>query len=974
MADYRKTLNMPDTPFPMRGDLAKREPGWIKAWQEQKLYNKIRAAAKGRPRFVLHDGPPYANGDIHLGHAVNKLLKDIIVRSKTLAGFDAPYVPGWDCHGLPIEHKIEVLHGKNLPADKVRELCRAFAAEQVEIQKKGFIRLGVLGDWDNPYLTMNFANEAGEIRALAEMVKQGWVFKGLKPVNWCFDCGSALAEAEVEYIDKQSPAVDVGFVCAEPEKLAAAFGLAVSPAPALCVPSGTFYAVIWTTTPWTIPANQAFNVHPELDYALVETSRGVLLLASELVESCLTRYKLTGNVLATTKGAALTGIHFRHPLYERSGPVIPADYVGVDAGTGIVHAAPAYGVEDFNACMSHGFTFDDILNPVQGNGVYAADLPFFGGMHIWKANPKIVEKLEEVGALFSHEKITHSYMHCWRHRTPIIYRAAPQWFVGMDRVANHPIHADASDSHPPSPLSGKGGDENGSPVATKEKQSSLRELALQGIDETAFYPAWGQARLRAMIASRPDWCISRQRNWGVPIPFFIHKATGELHPRTVELMEQVAQRVEKEGIEAWFKLPAAELLGEEAENYQKISDTLDVWFDSGTTHWHVLRGSHPDAASNTGRWADMYLEGSDQHRGWFHSSLLTGCAIDGHPPYQSLLTHGFTVDAQGRKMSKSLGNGVEPQEIGDKLGVEILRLWVAATDYSGELSISKEILDRVVEVYRRLRNTLRFLLANTADFDAKKDLLPPEDWLEIDRYALALTQQLHEQCTASYARFEFHTIVQALQNFCAEDLGAFYLDILKDRLYTTAADSRPRRAAQSALWHILQSITRLMAPILAFTAEEIWQIAGNGESVMLSTWHELPALPEKSALVTRWQIVREVKSQVSRTLEDLRTAGQIGSSLQAEVTIHASGEKYELLASLGSDIRYVMMCSKVTLVRVADTPSESLTAIPSPYTKCARCWHWREDVGQHDHTAEHAELCSRCVDNLFGTGETRHAA
>jgi isoleucyl-tRNA synthetase len=942
MADYRKTLNMPDTPFPMRGDLAKREPGWIKAWQTQKLYDKIRAAAKGRPRFVLHDGPPYANGDIHLGHAVNKLLKDIIVRSKTLAGFDAPYVPGWDCHGLPIEHKIEVLHGKNLPADKVRELCRAFAADQVEIQKKGFIRLGVLGDWDNPYLTMNFANEAGEIRALAEIVKQGWVFKGLKPVNWCFDCGSALAEAEVEYMDKQSPAVDVGFVCAEPEKLAAAFNIAapqedllrgVSPAPII-------YAVIWTTTPWTIPANQAFNVHPDLDYALVETSRGVLLLASELVDSCLTRYALTGKVLATAKGAALAGIHFRHPLYERSGPVIPADYVGVDAGTGIVHAAPAYGVEDFNACMSHGFTFDDILNPVQGNGVYAADLPFFGGLHIWKANPKIVEKLEEVGALFSHEKITHSYMHCWRHRTPIIYRAAPQWFVGMD---------------------------------VRPKGASLREIALKGIDETAFYPAWGQARLRAMIAGRPDWCISRQRNWGVPIPFFIHKTTGELHPRTVELMEQVARRVEQEGIEAWFKLPAAELLGEDAAQYEKISDTLDVWFDSGTTHWHVLRGSHKDATSNTGRWADMYLEGSDQHRGWFHSSLLTGCAIDGQPPYQSLLTHGFTVDAQGRKMSKSLGNGIEPQEIGDKLGVEILRLWLAATDYSGELSISKEILDRVVEVYRRLRNTLRFLLANTADFDAENDLLPLEEWLEIDRYALALTHQLHEQCTASYARFEFHPIVQALQNFCAEDLGAFYLDILKDRLYTTAANSPARRAAQSALWHILQSITRLMAPILAFTAEEIWQISGNSESVMLTTWHELPALPEKSALVTRWQTVRGVKSEVSGALEELRTAGKIGSSLQAEVEIHTSGAQYDLLASFGDDLRFIMMCSKTTLVQINNEATQ-IIATPSSHAKCVRCWHWREDVGHHDHAAEHPELCGRCASNLFGVGEARHFA
>ncbi|HEY8856840.1 MAG TPA: isoleucine--tRNA ligase [Rugosibacter sp.] len=933
MADYRKTLNMPDTPFPMRGDLAKREPGWIEAWQTQKLYSKIRAAAKGRPRFVLHDGPPYANGDIHLGHAVNKLLKDIIVRSKTLAGFDAPYVPGWDCHGLPIEHKIEVLHGKNLPADKVRELCRAFAAEQVEIQKKGFIRLGVLGDWDNPYLTMDFANEAGEIRALAEIVKQGWVFKGLKPVNWCFDCGSALAEAEVEYLDKPSPAIDVGFVCAEQEKLAAAFKLAVLPAPT--------FAVIWTTTPWTIPANQAFNVHPDLEYALVETSRGVLLLASELMTSCLSRYALTGEVLATTMGSALAGIHFRHPFYERSGPVIPADYVGVDTGTGIVHAAPAYGVEDFVSCMNHGFSFDDILNPVQGNGVYAVDLPFFGGLHIWKANPKIVEKLTEVGALFSHEKINHSYMHCWRHRTPIIYRAAPQWFVGMD---------------------------------VRPKGASLREIALKGIDETAFYPSWGQARLRAMIAGRPDWCISRQRNWGVPIPFFIHKATGELHPRTVELMEEVASRVEKEGIEAWFKLPAAELLGEEAEQYQKISDTLDVWFDSGTTHWHVLRGSHADAASNTGRWADMYLEGSDQHRGWFHSSLLTGCAIDGQPPYQSLLTHGFTVDAQGRKMSKSLGNGVEPQEVGNKLGIEILRLWLAATDYSGELSISKEILDRVVEVYRRLRNTLRFLLANTADFDVRKDMLPPEDWLEIDRYALALTHQLHEQCTTSYARFEFHPIVQALQNFCVEDLGAFYLDILKDRLYTTAANSPARRAAQSALWHILQSITRLMAPILAFTAEEIWQITGDSESVMLTTWHVLPALPEKSALATRWQTVRDVKSDVSGALEELRTAGKIGSSLQAEVEIHASGAQYDLLAGFGDDLRFIMMCSKTTLVQASDGEVTSIITTPSRHAKCVRCWHWRADVGHHDHAAEHPELCGRCAANLFGAGEARHFA
>ena len=938
MADYRKTLNMPDTPFPMRGDLAKREPGWVADWQQRQLYRRIREVSKGRPRFVLHDGPPYANGDIHLGHAVNKILKDIIVRSKTLAGYDAPYVPGWDCHGLPIEHKIEVQHGKNLPANKVRELCRAFATEQVEIQKKGFIRLGVLGDWEHPYLTMAFPNEAGEIRALAEIVKRGWVFKGLKPVNWCFDCGSALAEAEVEYADKQSPAIDVGLVCAEPEKLAAAFGLAAL--------SATAYAVIWTTTPWTIPANQALNVHPDFDYALVETSRGLLLLAVELVDACLKRFGLEGRTLATAKGAQLERIEFHHPLYQRRSPIFVADYVALDAGTGVVHSAPAYGVEDFLSCTRNGFSFDDILGPVQGNGVYADALPFFGGMHIWKANPVIVAKLAEVGALFSDEKISHSYMHCWRHKTPVIYRATAQWFIGMD------LRPDNGDKDRP----------------------SLRELALRGIDHTAFYPAWGQARLHAMIANRPDWCISRQRSWGVPIPFFLNKATGDLHPRTTELMEQVAQRVAREGIEAWFKLDAQELLGtgeHGAAQYEKISDTLDVWFDSGTTHWHVLRGSHADGGADSGRHADLYLEGSDQHRGWFHSSLLTGCAIDGKPPYQALLTHGFTVDAQGRKMSKSLGNGIEPQEVGDRLGVEILRLWLAATDTSGELSISDEILKRVVESYRRIRNTLRFLLANSADFDVQLHSLPVAQWLEIDRYALALTRRLQTQVCADYGRYEFHKVVQALQNFCSEDLGAFYLDILKDRLYTSAVGSSARRSAQSALWHILQSVTRLMAPILAFTAEEIWVVLGNAESVMLTTWHKLPEQSDEEALLLRWQHLREVRGEASKVLEELRAAGKIGSSLQAEVEIRASGAKYELLASLEDDLRFVLICSKTTLVKAADAGAEAVIATPSAHPKCARCWHWREDVGQD---VEHPELCGRCCANLFGSGEERSCA
>jgi len=928
---HRKTLNLTDTPFPMRGDLAKREPNWVADWQQRKLYQKIRKTSAGRPKFVLHDGPPYANGSIHIGHALNKILKDIIVRSKTLAGFDAPYVPGWDCHGLPIEHKIEVTHGKNLPADQVRELCRTYAGEQIEEQKKDFIRLGVLGDWDNPYRTMDFGNEAGEVRALAEMVKRGWVFKGLKPVNWCFDCGSALAEAEVEYQDKGSPAIDVGFVCAAPEKLAAAFGLAALPA------GKDAYAVIWTTTPWTIPANQALNAHPEHEYALVDTPRGLLVLMAELAEASLKRFGLEGTIVARTNGAKLDGITFRHPFYDRVSPVFVADYVGLDAGTGIVHSAPAYGLEDFNSCKANGFTNDDILTPVQSNGVYAESLPFFGGLHIWKANPVIVEKLQDVGALFSHEKITHSYMHCWRHKTPLIYRATAQWFVGMDLKPN-------------------GG-------------QSLRELALDGVDATEFFPSWGQARLHAMIANRPDWCISRQRNWGVPIPFFLDKATGELHPRTVELMEEVAQRIEKEGIAAWFKLDPAELLGNEAAQYDKISDTLDVWFDSGTTHWHVLRGSHNDGHA-TGPRADLYLEGSDQHRGWFHSSLLTGCAIDGHPPYKALLTHGFAVDGSGRKMSKSLGNVVVPQEVTGKLGADILRLWVASTDYSGELSISKEILDRVVETYRRLRNTLRFLLANTSDFDAATDMLPVAEWLEIDRYALALTRKLQTQAEADYASYEFHRIVQALQNFASEDLGAVYLDILKDRLYTSQAKSVARRSAQSALWHILQSVVKLMAPILSFTAEEIWQLLSKDadDSVMLHAFHSLPAQDGENALLERWNAIRAIRADVQKEIEAVRTSGLVGSSLQAEVEIRLTGNAFDLLASLGDDLRFVLICSRTTLHKVGNDADEAILVSPSAHKKCERCWHYREDVG---HDAAHPELCGRCTSNLHGAGEAR---
>ena len=932
MADYRKTLNMPDTPFPMRGDLAKREPGWVKQWQEKQLYQQIRAASQGRPRFVLHDGPPYANGDIHIGHAVNKILKDIIVRSRTLAGFDAPYVPGWDCHGLPIEHQIEKTHGKHLPADQARAHCRSYAQEQIERQKKDFIRLGVLGDWDNPYRTMEYRTEADEIRALAEMYRRGYLFKGLKPVNWCFDCGSALAEAEVEYADKKSPAIDVAFPldAAERGRLAAAFGLSA-------LPGKTAYAVIWTTTPWTIPGNQALNVHPDFVYELVDTPKGLLILAAELRAQALERYGLDGKVLGACRGVALDRVQFRHPFYDRASTVFLGEYVTLDTGTGIVHSAPAYGVEDYDSCKRAGMQNDEILTPVQGDGRFAESLPFFGGLNVWKANPQIVAKLAEVGHLLASGEITHSYMHCWRHKTPIIYRATTQWFVGMD--------------HQP------------------REGGTLRAAALAAIEATEFFPSWGKARLHAMIANRPDWCVSRQRNWGVPIPFFLHKESGEPHPRTLELIEAVAQRVERGGIEAWFALDAQELLGDEAAQYDKMTDTLDVWFDSGTTHWSVMRGSH---AADCAYPADLYLEGSDQHRGWFHSSLLTGCAIDGRAPYKGLLTHGFVVDGKGMKMSKSKGNVVAPQQVSDTLGAEILRLWVAATDYSGELTISKEILDRVVEVYRRLRNTLKFLLANTADFDAGSQMLPVGEWLEIDRYALAITRELQANCIAAYDRYEFHKVVQALQNFCAEDLGAFYLDILKDRLYTTAAGSRARRSAQSALWHIVQSLTRLMAPILSFTAEEIRQVQGK-ESVMLETWHALPELPEGQALAERWLAIRAVRAEALKQIEAVRSAGGVGSSLQAEVEIRADAANYDLLASLGDDLKFVLICSKVTLQKVG-AGETAVIAAPSTQKKCARCWHWRADVGQHDHAVEHPELCGRCASNLFGTGEARSFA
>ncbi|HQR50950.1 MAG TPA: isoleucine--tRNA ligase, partial [Methylophilaceae bacterium] len=750
MTDYKDTLNLPDTPFPMRGDLARREPAWVKGWQERKLYQKIREARRGAKKFILHDGPPYANGDIHIGHAVNKILKDIIVKSKTLSGFDAPYVPGWDCHGLPIELVVEKNHGKNIEPAKFRELCREYAQAQVERQKADFIRLGVLGDWDHPYLTMDFRTEADIMRALGQIYANGYLYQGSKPVHWCVDCGSALAEAEVEYEDKNSPAIDVGFRAVDNAAVCKAFDIGSTPEP--------ISAVIWTTTPWTLPANQAVCVHPELTYDLIQTPHGLLILARELAEAAIRRYGFeTVEVIANCQGAALEHLKLQHPFFERQVPVICGDHVTTDAGTGLVHTAPAHGLEDYAVGMRYDLPVD---NPVDDNGKFFASIPLFGGMSVWDANKAVIEALAANHNLLASARLNHSYPHCWRHKTPVIFRATHQWFIGMGQH-------------------GKDG-------------QTLRGIANAAVEHTQFYPAWGRARLEAMIKNRPDWCVSRQRNWGVPMPLFVHKESGLPHPDTLALLEKVCLQVEQQGIEAWFSLDGAPFLAQhapqDAGQYKKVTDTLDVWFDSGATHAAVLKRraelQHP---------ADLYLEGSDQHRGWFQSSLLTGCAMDGRAPYEALLTHGFVVDGSGHKMSKSKGNVIAPQKVMDTYGADILRLWVASTDYSGELTISDEILKRVVESYRRIRNTLRFLLANIADFDAQSDMLPVEQWLEIDRYALHLTQRLQDGILADYERYEFHLGMQKFVGFCSEDLGGFYLDILKDRLYTAGADSRARR-------------------------------------------------------------------------------------------------------------------------------------------------------------------------------------
>ena len=934
-------LNLPETSFPMRGDLAKREPAWLAQWQSKKLYQKIREARKGAKKFILHDGPPYANGDIHIGHAVNKILKDIIIKSKTMSGFDAPYVPGWDCHGLPIELVVEKAHGKNIEPAKFRELCRAYAAEQVQKQKKDFIRLGVLGDWDNPYLTMDFKTEADIMRALGDIYKNGYLYQGSKPVHWCVDCGSALAEAEVEYEDVNSPAIDVGFKVVDNAALSKAFGVEVK---------GDAYAVIWTTTPWTLPANQAVSVHPELKYDLVQTSKGVLVLVHELVEATLKRYgEESARVLGSCTGGALKGLMLQHPFDNRQVPVITGEHVTTDAGTGLVHTAAAHGNDDW-LVMRANFPHEKPRVLIGGDGkFFSSELVEFAdirGLSRQEANKVILAKMQENGTLLASARLNHSFPHCWRHKTPLMQLATHQWFIGMNS-------------------------QDASGVA-------LREYANKAVDATEFFPNWGRARLETMIKNRPDWCVSRQRNWGVPMPLFVHKETGEPHPKTIELLEQAALLTEQTGVEAWFSLDGAAYLAkhapDNADQYKKVTDTLDVWFDSGATHAAVLKRrpelQHP---------ADLYLEGSDQHRGWFQSSLLTGCAIDGRAPYDALLTHGFVVDGAGHKMSKSKGNVVAPQKVMDTYGADILRLWVASTDYSGELTISDEILKRVADSYRKIRNTLRFLLANVADFDAKTQSVPYEQLLEIDRYALGMLSDLSKTCHQAYEVYELHRVAQALQHFCSEDLGAFYLDILKDRLYTNAENSHDRRAAQTVLLKITQVLAGLMAPILSYTAEEIWQtLTPNTEDfVVLHNWADSDDVINakgyaeyENSLKAKWLTIRDIRAFVNKAIEEKRSQGQVGSSLQSNIDIYAQHESFEALDSLKDDLKFVLITSSVNLHKEIGSGLR-IDVKPAQYAKCERCWHYVANVGAH---AEHPTICGRCVNNITGKIQARKYA
>ena len=930
MSDHKSTLNLPQTAFPMRGNLAQREPQILKKWQQMDLYNKLRVAGKGREQFILHDGPPYANGDIHIGHAVNKILKDIIVKSKTLSGFDAPYVPGWDCHGLPIEHKVEQKIGKagNKVSHAVfREKCRVYAEKQVAGQMADFVRLGIIGDWENPYKTMRFETEANIIRSLGKIVENGHLVKGYKPVYWSVVGASALAEAEVEYQDKVSLSVDVRYSVLDQQAWNQAFGVVTD------LPTSV---VIWTTTPWTLPSSQAVSMNAEFDYVLVQVNGECQVFAKDLVASSMARYGIEDfEVLGEAKGLGLENLVLQHPFYnERQVPVILGDHVTTEAGTGSVHTSPDHGVDDFNVGRTYGI---GTLNLVDDHGVFVDAAGEFSGAHVYKVDDQVVAALAAHGTLVHQAKITHSYAHCWRTKTPLIYRATPQWFISMS--------------------------ENG-----------LLEKALDAVKDVAWHPEWGAARISGMLSSSPDWCVSRQRTWGVPITLFVNRQTQELHPRTAELFEEVAQKVAENGIEAWFELDAADILGEEAADYQKVTDTMDVWFDSGTTHYSVLE-QRPELRFP----ADLYLEGSDQHRGWFQSSLKTSIAMHGVAPYKGVLTHGFTVDGQGRKMSKSIGNVMSPQKVCNTLGADIIRLWVAATDFSAEMAVSDEILNRTADAYRRIRNTARFLLSNLNGFTPADNLVAVDDMLALDQWVLGRAAELQTEIEAAYHSYNFHAVYQKITHFCSQDLGGFYLDIIKDRQYTCGADSLPRRSAQTAMYHLIETMTRWMAPILSYTADELWEhIPGNrAESVQLDVWYDIPQAKATSMTADYWTQIMAVKQAVNKSLELQRNEGVIGGSLSAEITLYAAPELYAQLLQLGDELRFVLLTSKASLVASENGGAETelaglrLDIHATEHVKCERCWHHREDVGV---VAAEPELCGRCVDNVSGAGEVRKFA
>ena len=911
-------LNLPDTSFPMRGNLAKREPSWVANWNKSNTYKKIRNARAGKTKYILHDGPPYANGDIHIGHAVNKILKDFIIKSKTLSGYDAPYVPGWDCHGLPIELVIEKKYGKNIDADKFRHLCREYALEQVEKQKKDFERLGVLGDWSNPYLTLDKRTEANTVRSLAKIYANGFLYQGSKPVHWCIECGSALAEAEVEYEDKTSEVVDVTFIL-DQKNSETIFSEANNKPVA---------AIIWTTTPWTLPANEAISVNPKLNYGLYELSDKYVILATDLAENNLLKYKQPIKLINNFKGKELEGLLFKHPFLNKTVPIVCGDHVTTEAGTGLVHTAPAHGIDDYVVGSKYNLPVE---NPVDEYGKFKRDVPHVAGLSVWDSNTVIIALLKSKNALVFDEKYTHSYPHCWRHKIPIIFRATHQWFIGMNNKNNN--------------------------------QHSLRNLSDDAVSNTNFFPSWGKARLETMIKNRPDWCVSRQRNWGVPITIFLHKETSEPHPNTLLFFEKIAKMIEKDGIDAWFNLDIQNFLGKDAKDYKKVSDTLDVWFDSGTTHESVLL-QRDDLSPQ----ADLYLEGSDQHRGWFQSSLLTSCAMNEKAPYKALLTHGFVVDGQGYKMSKSKGNVIAPQKIMDQYGADILRLWVATTDYSGELNISDEILKRVADSYRRIRNTLRFLCANLEDFDYKKHLVEPNEMLSLDRFAIYKVDELQSVILDHYEKFEFYLAIQKFVAFCSEELGGFHLDILKDRLYTTSEDSFARRSAQTSLYHISHSLMRVMAPVLSFTAHELWEVLCNEKdhSIFTDYWYELPKHGLSNEDINDWNNIIKVRAEVNKRIEEVRESGKIGSSLQAQLRINANKDIMESLTRFKDDLKFIFISSDVTINLHDD--DLNIEATPSPYKKCERCWHYAESVGQNK---EHPSICKRCISNLFGSGEVR---